>query len=88
MRHARSRLGCAAGATGLSDRIVSVQVELPSLGIYDGLPSLSEAIAEVSSHGFDPVAFFPVGFDRDGLRPIEFDGLFIRTTHRSRGTRR
>lgn len=67
------------GATGCMHRIVSVQVELSALEIYEGMTSLGEAIEEITRLGFDPVGLFAIS--RDGLRVVEFDGLFVRSDH-------
>jgi FkbM family methyltransferase len=65
------------GATACLDRIVSVQLELPALAVYEGAPALGDAIEEVRSLGFDPVGFYPVFRDHE-LPVAEFDGLFVR----------
>lgn len=65
------------GASNCLDRIVSIQIELPAIAIYDGLPPLGTAIDEIMELGFYPVGFFPITRDR-GLRVVEFDGLFVR----------
>jgi FkbM family methyltransferase len=65
------------GAANCLDRIASLQLELPALAIYEGLPDFGNAIGEVMKFGFDPVGFFPVTRDQN-LRVIEFDCLFVR----------
>ena len=67
------------GASNCLDRIVSIQIELPSIAIYENLPPLGIAIDEIMELGFYPVGFFPISRDR-GLRVVEFDGLFVRAT--------
>jgi FkbM family methyltransferase len=66
------------GATDCLNRIASVQLELSALAAYEGTPTLGAAIEEVMALGFDPIGFFPVARDQ-GLRVVEFDGLFIRS---------
>jgi FkbM family methyltransferase len=65
------------GASNCLDRIVAIQIELPAIAIYDGLPPLGVAIDEIMGLGFYPVGFFPITRDRT-LRVVEFDGLFVR----------
>jgi hypothetical protein len=66
------------GATKCLHRIVSVQLELPVLAIYEGPPTFGAAIEEVMELGFDPVGFFAVARDQN-LRVVEFDALFVRS---------
>jgi FkbM family methyltransferase len=72
-----SDLDILRGATKCMDRVASLQIELPVLAIYEGLPTLGSAIDEVTAYGFDLVGLFPIARD-DDLRVLEFDGLFVR----------
>lgn len=80
-----SDLEVLEGARDRLDLIRSLQIELPAKPAYDGLPTLGQAVDVVMSMGFEAVAFFPVARDRDGLRAVEFDGLFVLRTSGSVG---
>jgi FkbM family methyltransferase len=67
-----------AGAHRVLPLVQLMQIELSAKAIYTGMPTMSASLAELARLGFDPVAFFPVTFDRDNLRPIEFDALLVR----------
>lgn len=66
------------GATGLMDQIRAVVIELSVKPIYDRGPLWTEAIDLLRRQGFEPTGLFPVSRDRDHLRVIEFDGVFVR----------
>jgi hypothetical protein len=38
---------------------------------------MSEAIAWLNERGFEPSGFFPLVRHHDGLRVVEFDGVFL-----------
>jgi FkbM family methyltransferase len=65
------------GASGVLDRIMGLQSELPAVQIYDGMPSMSTALEYYSSCGFVPIGFYPVNTFPDQISP-EFDVLFNR----------
>jgi FkbM family methyltransferase len=66
-----------AGASGVLDRIVGIQVELSCVALYEGAPDYLEMFRAVRDLGFTPSAIFPVLAD-ERLRAIELDGVFVR----------
>lgn len=66
------------GATGLLDQVVALVTELSVRPIYEGAPALPEVLTELADRGFEPIGLVPVSRDSDGLRVIEFDGVFVR----------
>jgi FkbM family methyltransferase len=65
------------GAAGILDRVRLVQMELSVLPIYEQTPPFDVAVGRVRDLGFTPTGFFPIT-SMDGMRVIEFDGVFIR----------
>ena len=47
------------GATGVLDKIVGLQSELPAVKIYDGMFSMSVALENYASCGFMPIGSYP-----------------------------
>ena len=79
-------LAVLAGAHSMLDRaVVAVQAEISVKAIYDGVPEMSETLARLREMGLEIVGLFPIARDRDGLRVMEFDGLFL--CNRALGTR-
>jgi FkbM family methyltransferase len=68
-----------AGANGLDEAVVAVLVELAAQPIYSGQPTLTTVMDLLLTDGFTPVAFEPFFESSDGLRMVEFDGLFMRS---------
>lgn len=64
------------GARGVLPSIAALQLELSVRPIYREQPSLPLAITRLAELGFELLGVFPVV--HDGLRVIEFDGLFCR----------
>jgi FkbM family methyltransferase len=74
-------LSVVKGASGVLNKIVGLQSELPAVEIYDGMPSMSAVLNYLASCGFVPTGFYPVNSvaTSDGLRiSPEFDVLFRR----------
>ena len=67
------------GASGLLDRVVAIIVELPIRPVYEGAPVIDELIRRLDSDGFELLGLFPLSHDSDGLRVVEFDGVFLRS---------
>lgn len=65
-----------AGACGLLDRVVGLQVELSVTPLYEGAPSWLDALRELRSLGFAATSLTGVG--RRDLGAIEFDCLLVR----------
>lgn len=66
-----------SGFDKLLSCVVSLQVELSIVPIYEGQPSYLDTLAVLSSYGFIPTCFYPVSRQKD-LALIELDALFIR----------
>lgn len=64
------------GAAGLIDRVAAITVELPLRPIYEGAPALPHMLERMTTWGFELIGLFPLS--RDGLRVVEFDGIFVR----------
>jgi FkbM family methyltransferase len=67
-----------AGAEGLDASVVAVLIELIAQPIYSGQPLMPVVMDLLMSDGFTPVAFEPFFESSDGLRVVEFDGVFLR----------
>lgn len=65
------------GADGVADRLVALQCELSVHPIYEGAVDYLDALGQLRTLGWAPVAFFPVVSDPE-LRALELDGLFVR----------
>jgi FkbM family methyltransferase len=61
------------GAHGVLDHIAALVTELPVMPIYEGMPPLVDALAELRDLGFEITGMFPVTRDRDRLGAVEFD---------------
>ncbi len=64
------------GAGGALPSITALQLELSVRAIYRGQPSLPQTLAGLADLGFELLGVFPIA--RDGLRVVEFDGVFCR----------
>lgn len=67
-----------AGPKGLDETVVAALVELIAQPIYSGQPVMTTVMDLLMADGFTPVAFEPFFESSDGLRVVEFDGLFMR----------
>jgi FkbM family methyltransferase len=66
-----------AGAAGILDAVLAVQVELSLQPLYEGAPGWLDALATLRELGFRPAQFTSVG--RDGsLGLLELDCLLVR----------
>jgi hypothetical protein len=66
------------GATGVLPRVTSLQTEVSLRPIYQGQPRMNEQLARLDELGFQPTGLFPVAFESDQLRVIEFDCVLLR----------
>jgi FkbM family methyltransferase len=73
-------LDVLSGATGIMQSIRAILIELPVRTIYDGAPNLLTMVSELRSLGYEIAGLFPLSLDRDRLRVIEFDGVFLQAT--------
>lgn len=66
------------------DRVRLVQMEVPQVALYEGVPTLHEFLETVAGYGFELVGLVPSLTEDQGqhsdndLRVIEFDGLFYK----------
>jgi FkbM family methyltransferase len=67
-----------AGAAGLMERIVGIQLELALLPLYQGERDWREMLDRLSSQGFAPHLFIPGYFSRRLARQVQMDGVFFR----------
>ena len=67
-----------AGASGALDRVVALQSEVACLPIYDGMPQLLEQWQVYEAAGFESAGVFPVSFDSETVRAIEYDVVMVR----------
>jgi FkbM family methyltransferase len=66
---------------GLGDRVkqvVALQSEVALLKIYEGMPSMCDAVSEYAVAGFDITGMFPVNSEPDTGRVLEFDCVMAR----------
>jgi FkbM family methyltransferase len=75
------------GALRSLPRIHGLQIELSVSALYEGQPSLEEALAETRAMGFEPVHMMSVARDPE-LRIIELDCLMRRVTDPTRAAAR
>jgi hypothetical protein len=66
------------GASGVMQRITAMQSEVPAVEIYEGMPSLSQALETYRGYGFVPVGFYPVNTFWDTHISPEFDVILTR----------
>lgn len=67
-------------ASHFATRAAGLQIEMPVLNLYEDVPRFASITSEIDGLGFRPIGFYPVQRERtNGLLPIEFDGLFVRT---------
>lgn len=66
------------GAAGCLNRIAALQSEVSVKPIYQGQPSLTDALAQIDRLGFELGGLYPVTRDREG-RVVEFDCVALRT---------
>ena len=67
---------------GVGDRVadlVAMQSEMSLVPLYDGMPHLTEQLATYEAAGFQITGMFPVIFDRQTMRVIEFDAVMVRS---------
>jgi FkbM family methyltransferase len=66
-----------AGASGVLDAVLAVQVELSLRPLYEGAPGWLDALATLRALGFRPAQLTSVGRD-DSLGLLELDCLLVR----------
>jgi FkbM family methyltransferase len=71
-----SEMDVIDGAGEALPSIAALQLELSVRPIYRGQPSLPQTMAALADLGFELLGVFPIA--RDGLRVVEFDGVFCR----------
>lgn len=58
--------------------VLAMMSEVAAVPIYDGMPTMTEQLAEYGAAGFDLAAMFPVSLDRASMRVVEFDAVLVR----------
>lgn len=66
------------GATALLPRIAAIQLELSLVPLYEGAPSLEEAMHYVETLGFELFSIVPGFKDKRSGRLLQMDGMFLR----------
>jgi FkbM family methyltransferase len=72
------------GARAVLDRVVALQAELACVPIYDGMARLPEQWAVLEAAGFESAGVFPVSFDKETVRAIEYDVVMVRPAEMGR----
>lgn len=67
-----------AGAKGILPRVKALQVELAAKQLYQGVPTLEEALLAYRESGFYPSGFFPVAFENELSTIVEWDCVLAR----------
>jgi FkbM family methyltransferase len=70
-----------AGAA-LAD-VVMLQSEVSVIPLYEGMSSIIESIAHYNALGFEVTNLFPVTFDGEGIRVVEYDCVMRRRSGRT-----
>jgi hypothetical protein len=66
------------GATTTLPSILAFQSEISAIPIYEGMHDFAESISCYQKLGFSMVELFPVTYDHDDLRVIEYDCVMSR----------
>lgn len=62
-------------------KVEGLQLEMPVTNLYEDAPSFADVLGEVVDLGFRPLGFYPVQREQPAaVLPIEFDGLFVRSS--------
>ena len=74
-----------AGASGVLEQILGIQLELPIRACYDGSPDLVDSLVELRALGYEIVDMRPViAYGLDLSRAAEVDCLLVRSGARKR----
>jgi len=69
-----------AGAELSLERIGALEVELSTIGLYEGEPLIHEVISLLSSKGFSVFHLEPELVDRQTGQQLQLNGMFVRTS--------
>jgi FkbM family methyltransferase len=69
-----------AGASGIVDRVIGLQVELTQDPLYHSTSHYLDVLQAFRRCGFDLSATFPVFRDPESQATLEFDGVLVRNT--------
>lgn len=58
--------------------LVGLQCELSLIPLYEGMPTIEDALAVFRAAGFDATGFFPVAVENATARLLEVDCVMIR----------
>jgi FkbM family methyltransferase len=67
-----------AGLGARVEELVGMQSEVALLKIYEGMPTMTEALAVYEGSGFEVSGMFPVSRERRTGRVLEFDCVLVR----------
>jgi len=71
-------LAVFAGAAGVIDRVLGLQSEIAAVPLYEGAPTMIEALQTFQSEGFELSGLSAVSRDPDTARVLEYDCLMVR----------
>lgn len=77
-----------AGAGSETQRVLGLQSEVAVVPLYEGAPTMVEALRVYEAQGFDLAGLFPVCRDPDSARVLEYDCLLLRSSSLGEGKRR
>jgi FkbM family methyltransferase len=66
------------GASGVMEKITGLQSELAAVELYEGMPTMSQALEYYRKCGFVPIGFYPIHTYWDNPITPEFDVLLSR----------
>jgi len=72
------------GAGDRINEILGIQCELSLIPLYEGMPSIEDALGVFRGAGFDVTGFFPVAVENATARLLEVDCVMIRSQALSR----
>lgn len=67
------------GAAGVLDAVIGIQVELSDTPLYENAPPGDALTGRLERVGFEMVAAFPVTWDPQAARVLEYDAVFARS---------
>ncbi len=67
-----------AGAAGLLERLVGIQLEMALVPLYEGERPFRAMLEGLATLGFEPYLFLPGYFERKLGRQLQIDGVFMR----------
>ena len=68
------------GAAGVMSSIVGIQSELAVKHCYEGMVGFTRALEQYAALGFEVTGMYPVAYDHDQLRVLEFDCVMLKAS--------